>query len=289
MSGKNSICFPSTDAFRFISTAGGVVGWIRRDLPEDLFADFIRDPDRFLSDPSSRILKNGPKAKVVKQTLKERGGVALDVVIKRFHYGSLFRRIGFYFVSSPAIRSLQGALVLSQEGLDTAFPLAAFKRRDWRGLGTSYYVSEDIKGGRSLIPFWRDVVARLPRQESLGVRRQVLKELAFLFYKLHYRGIYHHDLKGGNILIRGPEKGKWQCFIVDVEGVRKRRWLAQTKKVKNLVQLYRTLGKWLNIVDKVYFLKCYAHLSSLSRQDRKAIARRVLAVSRKEDIRSLRK
>ncbi len=278
-----------SEEFSFVTPRKGLIGWIRKDLPEDLFLYFIRDPEGVFHDPSSKPLKDGPRTKVVKQTLTGRGGLTRDVVIKRFHYSSFWRRLASCFFASRATRSLEGALVLESAGVDTAIPLAAFEYRDWENLGTSYCISEEVKNSQSLPAFWKDISAVSSKERAFRERREVLREVAFHFYRLHSREIYHQDLKGGNILIRRSDTGKWRCFFIDVDGVWRNRRLSQSKKVKNLAQLYRTLGKLLNITNKVFFLKCYAELFSLSRQERKTLAQRVMSLSRKEDLRSLRK
>jgi len=276
------------DNFLYINSEAKLVGWIRKDL-EDLFAEFIRDPDRLLKDSSSLILKNGAKVQVAKQTLRGRGNTTRDVVTKRFHYPSFIRRLGFLFLSSPAARSLQGAFVLKGNDIDTAIPLAALEHRSWYNLGTSYFVAEEVVGSQSLHAFWRDVLPTLSSKKRAETKREILKEVASLFHRLHSRGIYHRDLKGGNILIQEWEAGKWKSSLIDVDGVRKSHRLSWSKRVKNLVQLYRTLGKQLSIRDRVFFLRHYAALCSLSRRDHKALARKVLAMGRKEELRSLQK
>lgn len=278
-----------TDEFMYTRSEAGLVGWVRKDIPRNLFADFIRDPEGFFRDPSHRPLKDGPRTKVVKQTLTGLGGQTRDVVIKRFHYSSFWCRLGARFFSSRATRSLKGALVLESAGVDTATPLAAFEYQNWENLATSYSINEEVKNSQSLPAFWRDISAVSSKERTFQERREVLREVALHFYRLHSREIYHQDLKGENILIRRSGKGKWQCFFIDVDGVWKSRRLSQSKKVKNLAQLYRTLGKLLNITNIVFFLKCYAELFPLSRQERKTLAQRVLSLSRKEDLRSMRK
>ncbi len=268
-----------TDDFALVRSENGLTGWIRKDLPGDLFRNLIPDPDRFFSDPSAQILKNESKVQVIKQTLKGRDGVARSLVIKRYRYSYFFRRLGFIFLSSPAVRSLKGALLLKRDGIDTADPLAALEHRRWGHLGTSYSVAEEVQGSQSLPVYWKDGLANYSSEKVLRRRQPVLRKVASLFHQLHSRGIYHRDLKGSNILIRKWDTGKWECFLVDVDRVRKSRRLCWSKKVKNLVQLHRSLGRRFSNRDKIFFLKLYADLSLLSRKNRKALARTILAAS----------
>ncbi len=278
-----------TDEFMYTCSETGLVGWIRRDLQGDLFANFIRDPERFLEDPLSRILKNGKKVQVFKRTLKTDQGRAQNVIIKRFRHPSLFRRLAFFLFPSPASRCLKGASLLGSNGIPTAVPLAALEHRNWKDLGISYYVAEEIADSEALSVSWSDVLPTVSMDRNVKERRKILGEVADLFHKLHSRGIYHQDLKGSNILVRAEGSGRYRCALVDVDGVSKRNRLSWRKRVKNLVQLNRSLGKRLNLRDKAFFLKYYADLFSLSRTERKALVRKVFAVTQKSDLRSKRK
>ncbi|MFQ5682107.1 MAG: lipopolysaccharide kinase InaA family protein [Candidatus Binatia bacterium] len=269
----------SSEAFQSVQSNNGVTGWVQKGLPEGLFSEFIRDPGRFLDVPSPQVLKSERKVRVIRQTLIDHEGMPREVVIKQFHYSSLRRRVGSFLTPSSAARCVRGALLLKQYGFGTANPLAVFEYRTWRNWGISYYITDEIKESFTLPAFWRDVLPTLSRKQALRKRREVLGEVARLCYRLHSLGIYHGDFKGSNILIRPGDDGEWQCFLVDVDRIRKSRRLRWSKRVKNLVQLYRTLGRRMSIRDKIFFLKRYSEFSCLLRKDRKNLARKVLALS----------
>jgi len=265
--------------FTFIGPTRGLAGWIRKDLPKGLLANFICDPESVFNDPSLAFLKKKPKAQVIKQTLRVGDGRTWNVIIKRACYGSLWRRFGFLFFSSPAVRSLENALMLKGWGICTPSPLAALECRDWRHIGTSYYLTEEVEGSQSLPTLWLDAPSSFSREDIFREKRQILKSLAFLFHQLHSRGIYHQDLKGGNILIRKSGSEKWQCYLIDIDGVWKCGRLSWFRRIKNLVQLYRTFGEHLNVKEKALFFKYYSDLFYLRRDRRKAIAGKVLSMN----------
>jgi glycosyltransferase involved in cell wall biosynthesis len=257
--------------FVSVSSGNGIQGWIRKDLPEGLLGDFLAAPERFLDVPSSQVLKDEPKIKVVRRNFKIFGGPELSIVIKCFRYPSLFRRLGFLFAQSPATRSLRGSLLLERYRVATALPIAALEERSWKKLGTSYYFAQEITDGYSLPALWRDVLPTLDRREASRISRMVLMEIASLWHQLHSLGIYHSDLKGSNVMVRRSEGSRWESFLVDVDRVRKSRRMGWKKRVKNLVQFYSTLGKRLDAREKNYFFKRYADLSSLSRAERRSL------------------
>jgi serine/threonine protein kinase len=267
------------DDFRLISSNGDLAGWIHKDISVETLKPLLDDPEGFLNVSRSEILRDKPKTKVVKQSFNTEGVRKRDVVIKRFQYPSLWRRIGFLFLSSPALRCLRGSLLLIEHGIATASPLAALQHPGLKSGGTSYYITEEIKDGRSLDTFWAETVSAWTRKESLCERSQILNEVALLFYRLHSCSIYHRDLKGSNILIRKRSESAWQCLLVDVGDISKKKRLARRRRLKNLVQLLRTFGQHLNVRERVYLVKRYADLISLPRDRRRAFVNLVLSAS----------
>lgn len=266
--------------YRFISASNGLVGWIRKDLPENIFMEFVRDPDGSMEHAPARVMKDGTKTKVVSHILQDQNGIGLRVVTKRFHYGSGFRRLGFFFFPSPALRSLKGALLLRSKDLLAPAPLAALEYRDWEGVGTSYYMSEEVTDSRSLHAFWQAILRELPAKRRLAVGRSVLRELARLLSALHFMGIYHRDLKASNILIQEGEGEKRRIFLVDLDRVQQRRRVPLSKRVKNLLQVRRRA--WSSR-DQIFFLLRYAEGFRLSKTAKKTLARKLLCMIQKRD------
>lgn len=274
--------------FNYVPPRRGLSGWIRKDLPEGLLADFIPDPEAFFREPSVRFLKKGSKSQVVQHTLTAGEGKAWEVIIKRVQYRALWRRLCFFLLPSPAVRSLRSAVLLKAWGILTPPPLAALEWRDWRRVGTSYYFVEEVEASQSLPTLWMDAPPTFSRKEVFKEKRRILRSLATLFHRLHSRGIYHQDLKAGNILIRNSGSDGWLFYLIDIDGVRKCRRLSWFKRVKNLVQMYRTFGEHLSVNEKAVFLKYYSDLFSLPVDRRKAIAGKVLSGNKKWRKSSLR-
>jgi hypothetical protein len=82
--------------------------------------------------------------------------------------------------------------------------------------------------------------------------------VAGLFQKLHAQQIYHGDLKDANILVAARcDSRSTELFLLDLDGVRRYTRLGQRRRIKNLVQLYRTLGRSVPPPQRLFFLKCY--------------------------------
>jgi hypothetical protein len=255
-----------------VSTSGGLIGWVAKNLPEDIFAALIRDPRAFFAEPSAQIIKSDAKTTVLRTTFAGRNGAARPAIVKCVRHPSALRRLGFLFFRSPAARSLKAALLLRRSGFFTAEPLAALEHRNWNDLGTSYYVAVPVDNSCSLREFWRSVAPALASAERLRLGRSIIRQLAELFYRLHAAGIYHGDLKGGNILIEDWKNEARRFYLIDLDRVQARRSVPQAKRLKNLLQVKVSWRRR----ERVYFYRRYAALCSASKTEAKALVRRAL-------------
>src|SRR4029078_4655489 len=78
-----------------------------------------------------------------------------------------------------------------------------------------------------------------------------------LFARLHASGVYHNDLKDVNLMAR-PVAGGTELTILDLERVGVAAGpLGRRRRVKNLVQLDRTLGARASRSDRLRMLRAY--------------------------------
>jgi serine/threonine protein kinase len=112
------------------------------------------------------------------------------------------------------------------------------------------------------------------------VRRSVMRDLARLLARLHAMNIYHRDLKTSNILIQGRAGEGYRVYLVDLDRVGERPRLSFSKKLNNLLQVRRRA--W-SAREQIYFFMRYAEGSYPSTKDRKALARKLFALSLKKD------
>ena len=240
-----------------LETRGGVKIWISRSYSDPLFADMLSDPDRLLGDANCRVIKDQRKIKVGHLKVNI-GGVPRSLYIKKYKAFSLRYALLSPFVRSGALRSLQGARILHKAGIATATPVAAVECRHWGMIRKSFFVSEEILGGKTADAHWIEELKNRKEVEGFTRRTAFLKELARLFHSLHAQKIYHNDLKDANILavVRGSDPSI-ELFLLDLEGVRRCLRLSERRRIKNLTQLYRTLGKYVSPSRRLFFLKCY--------------------------------
>jgi len=240
--------------------------WVERSCMEQTFLDRLADADSFFTESSCQIVKDQRKIKVGRMTVLI-AGQPRAIYVKRYNAFSLRFKLLSSFTQSGAFRALQGAAILRAANIRTAPPLAAVEHRSSGVLSKSFFISQEIRGGKTADAYWRDELTGEVDRAGFKSRRRFLAKLAALFDSLHAQQIYHNDLKDANILVAGDQSGNdFQMFLLDLEGIRRYRSLSRKRKVKNLVQLNRTLGRYLRAAEKIYFLKSYLGRGFAARQ-----------------------
>ena len=254
-----------------------------RPLAEDSIVRMLADPDHLFALPGCQIVKDQRKIKIARIEV-EIGGALKTVYLKRYNAFSWRYRLVSLFKSSGALRSWKGAGILADSAIRTARPLAAVDSRSWGMLNGSFFLSEEVKAGKTADAYWRDNLLTLSGKEGIVKRRNFLQGLGELFHCLHSKNVYHNDLKDANILVSADAgAGAEQFFLLDLEGIRRYRKLNRRRRIKNLVQLNRTLGKYLRAADKARFLKSYLGPAFTDRFEKRIRVGRVLNQSRKLD------
>ena len=261
---------------------------IRRSLAQDSIVDLLADADHFFSLPGCEIIKDQRKIKVARIKLVL-GGQRSAVYVKRYNAFSWRYRLSSLFQRSDAVQALKGADILAQAGIGVSRPLAATETRSCGMLTKSFFLSEEIAGGKTADAYWRDQLAVCSGKAGMRQRRRFLQNLAALFALLHQKRIYHDDLKDANIMVAtGAEKGE-DLFLLDFERLRTGKALTLRRRVKNLAQLNRTFGRHISATQKLYLLRSYLGADFFDDGKKRAWVQRILHASRRGDRRSLRK
>jgi hypothetical protein len=255
--------------------AGRVRGWLRGDVHLAELAPPDGDPDRLLGAPDCRLIKD--QRKVTVGVVRAPGGAA--TYIKRYNVFSWRVRLGSLFRRSPALRALEGTFVLTGAGFLAAEPVAALEYRRWGLVERSFLLTTEVGGAVPADTFWWSL-----RGRPAGERRAFVGRLARLFAALHRAGVYHGDLKDANLLIRREDE-RLDCYLLDLERLRRRRRVARRRRIKNLVQLHRTLGRLATARENLLFLRVYLGDDARNAALRRAWRRRVCAAARRKDLR----
>lgn len=258
--------------------------WVDRRFADAAFVDSLADADRWFDDPKCRIIKDEMKIKVGRLTVKI-AEKEHPLYVKRFNAFSMRYRLVSFFVLSRAFKSLRGAAILRDAKIPTVRPVAAVENRAWGALTKSFFISEEIAGGKTTDAYWMSQLRPLPGAGGTAQRRHFLRGLAELFRSLHRQQVYHNDLKDANILAvaNGSDRAP-SFFLLDLEGVRRYSRLSKKRCLKNLVQLHRTLGRYLRRPEKLYFLQTYLGAGASDPAMRRTLISKLLRQTRRVEV-----
>ena len=233
------------------------------------------DPDRLLTAIACRIVKLQPKV-IVGRAPSPIG----PLFVKRYNVFSSRVAVRSLFGPSPAERAWAGAAALAARGFAVPEVVAALEYRRAGMLARSFIVTHEVTGAVTADARFQAILAEPVAARRRG-RRALARALGDLFRRLHAAGVYHRDLKDANILVRGPLDTP-ECVLLDLEQVRLPTVLGRERRVKNLVQLARTLGRLASAGDRLRFLAAYLGAEGGTKARREWAASIGRAVARKD-------
>jgi hypothetical protein len=202
------------------------------------------------------------------------------VYVKRYNVYGLRYALAGLGAPSPAARAWAGAAALAARGFETPPVVAAVEYRRFGLRARSFFVTRAVTGVPTADQRWQEILT-LPPERRRHARRALARALGDLFRRLHAAGVYHRDLKDVNVLVAGPAAAP-RCVLLDLEQVRVPGTVGRRRRVKNVVQLARTLGRLAAPADRLRFLHAYLGPEA-TRAERRAWAAAVLRAARRKD------
>ncbi len=234
------------------------------------FSALIQRAEKLFVSGQVRLVKDEPKTKA--GFIYE--GQGRVYFLKRFVPSSWSSALADRLLrGSRAKRSLAGAYLLRANGFSVPAPLAVMEVRKAGLVLCSYLLSEAIDGSYTLSQFIDRTSG--PGGISYARRAQVLHRVAQEVRKLHDKGLFTWDLQETNILLR-ERAGSLEIYFVDLDGFWRaspRSWRARRR---NLVQLDRSVGRFMSRAERLRFLRSYLG-DQAKRAQLKGIARKLIA------------
>ena len=228
------------------------------------------DPDRLLTRFDCQIVKLQPKVIV--------GRISTPVgtlYVKRYNVFAWRIAMASLWRLSPAAGAWVGAARLAAHGFAAPDVIAAIEYRRFGVLRRSFFLTREVPDATPADVRWQEILAEPDGRRRRLARRALTRALGDLFRRLHAASVYHNDLKDVNILVTGPPEQP-RCVLLDLERIRLPLHLGRGRRVKNLVQLARTLGRRASAADRLRFLVAY-----LGQADHVARRRWARAVARR--------
>ncbi len=207
---------------------------------------------------------------------------SIQSVIVKHHRLTRWRRWADALIhGSPARRSWRGAQLLQTHGFPVPQPLAVVEKRKAGLVQESVYISQALPDP-PLSDYWRESAPRW----SVAQRRLFLRELALFVRSFHAAGLYSGDLRDANLLVeecdeqQGP---RWRFCLVDLDRITYDPSLTLRRRVKNLVQLDRTLGRRARQTERLFFLYTYLGPPLPSAKQRRFWLEKLQSMRRQKD------
>ncbi|MBW1895425.1 MAG: hypothetical protein JRI47_00050 [Deltaproteobacteria bacterium] len=156
-------------------------------------------PPDFLSAPLDFLYRND--IKVLKDSRSVRVARHHDVCIKYYKRRTPRDVLKGWIGLSKGKKSFRWALSLTHRQISTPEPICYLDGRK----GDTFYLSRFIHSTRNLATYLQEA--------SQSKRQACLRSLALFLKHMFYRGVYHLDLKGSNILVKPMDRDVDLCLI----------------------------------------------------------------------------
>jgi hypothetical protein len=201
-------------------------------------------------------------------------GAARDIYIKWFFRKSALASIKSLFCGSLAKCTYNAEKMLAQNGFDV--PLTIAVGETWSGPfhSESFSVTLGIENTKRAVDIIRRI-HEITTPEQLAAHRNLIRNFGLTIGKMHANGIFHGDLRFGNVLFR-PDGASWRFFFIDNERTKKFILLPFWLRVKNIVQLNIGTYGILSRTDRMRFFSEYCTRAGIGKKLGKVLIKAVI-------------
>lgn len=194
----------------------------------------------------AKVIKQGPHRTVCRWEA-ESG----EFYLKQFHQPDMRTRLRHWLRRSQAHWELSRHQRAEQRGMPTTEVVAIGQAAAWGG--ESALITRGIPGVTPLNEWLCERTATL----ELRDRRTLAERLGRLIATMHRRGVIHHDLHAGNLLLRQEPAG-WRFWVVDLSAMRFQSTPASWADIgHHLGHLRHSLLPYLCETDQTAFFRAY--------------------------------
>lgn len=243
---------------------------IHRNFPEHLLSNLL----------SPTACSAGSFVRVVSSdcTRVFKGNVSFDganhtLYLKQHLCRSVFDSVKHLFRPSRARRAFNALLMLRQNGFDAPDPVGLFEKRLGPFCTDNSLLTEEVRSGRSMVDVFADLQKDC-RPGGLARKRALIRAFAETVGRLHARGIFHGDLRLGNVLAVEQEQD-WRFFFIDNERTQKFHRLPSRLRLKNLVQINLFIHG-ITDTDRMRFFRAYLAVSPSIQKHYRKWAQRII-------------
>jgi len=194
-----------------------------------------------------------------------------EVYVKQYPHKSILHFLKcLFFYGSPARQAFNAELMLEENGFDVADMVAMGECHAGFIKTKSFLATLGIENAKSVRKHILET-----REIQLADWRKFIRDFGQTIGRMHARGIFHGDLRLGNILARRDDN-LWRFFFIDNERTRKFGKLPFTYRLKNLVQLNMGPYGIMSGTDRMRFFTAYLSENRMSKKTAKILLRATL-------------
>jgi tRNA A-37 threonylcarbamoyl transferase component Bud32 len=214
----------------------------------------------------------GSEFRELKRTVRSRAGF-LEIngrccFVKRVEEGSYLKGLIARLRGSRARRILRGARMLADAGFAHPKPIIAVEERTLGAVRASWVAGEALVDARVMSNFFLGDGRNFRRRQWLS--RLIAREIR----RLHEAGIYTLDMQETNLMIEAAG-GEMRIYFLDLEDFRITRKVSWNRRLRNLMHLDRSIGRFTSRSQRLRFF--YNYLDGRPpRVEARAMVRRLL-------------
>ncbi|MGB7582937.1 MAG: lipopolysaccharide kinase InaA family protein [Sedimentisphaerales bacterium] len=205
-------------------------------------------------------------------------GADRDIYIKWFFRKSGLASLKSLIFGSLAKCSHKAEMMLAQNGFDVPVTVAVGESCSGLFHSESFSVTLGIENTKRAIDIARQTWEIMTPEQLAGFR-DLLRNFGRTIGKMHANGIFHGDLRFGNVLL-SPERASWRFFFIDNTRTKKFILLPFWLRVKNLVQLNISACGLLSRTDRMRFFTEYCAWTGIGKKTGKILIKAVLRKTR---------
>jgi tRNA A-37 threonylcarbamoyl transferase component Bud32 len=248
--------------------------YIHRNFRNDAFEQALLDNEKNLRECyKPTIIQSSKFARVYKFTVRF-NDVDKEVYFKQYLRRSVWDFIKDFMRASRAERAFKASEMLGENGFDVPAIIAMGKFRYGLYHTTNFLVTLEIENAKQIHQFISN-----NKLETRG-RRELIQAFGQTIGRMHAKGIFHGDLRLGNILAR-HEKNHWMFFFLDNERTRKFHRLPARLRLKNLVQVNMFPPAAMSNTDRMRFFREYWAQNEKAKVEKVVLIEKVLKKTRR--------
>jgi tRNA A-37 threonylcarbamoyl transferase component Bud32 len=247
---------------------------IRKNFPKQDIRNLVSENDLSAEDRGQFIrVPSSDYTRVFKCNISF-DGVAHQLYLKKYLCRSTLDFVKHLFRPSRAKRAFNATLMLHENGFDAPAVIGLFEHCFGPFCTNNLLLTDEVENSKSMPQLLTDICQN-SGGDTFVRRRALIEAFGRTIGQMHAEGIFHGDLRLGNVLVVGEEQ-KWRFFFIDNERTKKFYRLPDKLRLKNLVQI-NMFRFGITNTDRLRFFKTYLRENPSVAKNRQGLAKRILS------------